>query len=157
MPTIVNGGFRSNVLPGSAEATVNIRLLPGARPRPAIRELKRVIGDKRVVVTPIGTTGETATQTLDRFDERAKQLAASTDSDLHRAHAREGKPSGRPPARSRRCSRPAPTPSRGARRASPSTASTRTRSRAPSWRTCTATTSTSRSAASRREPTCSRA
>ncbi len=29
VPTIVEGGFRSNVLPGSAEATVNIRLLPG--------------------------------------------------------------------------------------------------------------------------------
>ena len=32
VPTIAEGGFRSNVLPGSAEATVNIRLLPGARP-----------------------------------------------------------------------------------------------------------------------------
>jgi acetylornithine deacetylase/succinyl-diaminopimelate desuccinylase-like protein len=91
VPTIVNGGFRSNVLPGSAEATVNIRLLPGARPRPAIRELKRVIGDKRVVVTPIGTTGETATQTLDRFDERAALPPSSTDSDLYRALALEGK------------------------------------------------------------------
>ena len=58
VPTIAAGGFRSNVLPGSAEATVNIRLLPGARPRPAIRELKRVIDDSKVKVTPIGTTGE---------------------------------------------------------------------------------------------------
>ena len=52
VPTIVEGGFRANVLPGSAEATVNIRLLPGARPRPAIRELRRVIDDKRVKVAP---------------------------------------------------------------------------------------------------------
>ena len=91
VPTIVDGGFRSNVLPGSAEATVNIRLLPGARPRPAIRELRRVIRDRRVKVTPIGTTGESAEQTLDRFDERAKQKPSSTDTELYRVLAREGK------------------------------------------------------------------
>ena len=43
VPTIVSGGFRANVLPGSAEATVNIRLLPGRRRGPAISELERVI------------------------------------------------------------------------------------------------------------------
>jgi acetylornithine deacetylase/succinyl-diaminopimelate desuccinylase-like protein len=91
VPTIVNGGFRSNVLPGSAEATVNIRLLPGARPRPALRRLRRVIGDRKVKVTPIGTTGESAEETLDRFDERAKQKPSSTDTELYRALTREGK------------------------------------------------------------------
>jgi acetylornithine deacetylase/succinyl-diaminopimelate desuccinylase-like protein len=91
VPTIVDGGFRSNVLPGKAEATVNIRLLPGARPRPAIRELRRVIGDRKVKVTPIGTTGESVEQTLDRFDERAKQKPSSTDTALYRSLAREGK------------------------------------------------------------------
>ena len=91
VPTIIDGGFRSNVLPGAAEATVNIRLLPGARPRPAIRELRRVIGDRKVKVTPIGTTGESATETLDRFDKRAAQKPSSIDTDLYRALAREGK------------------------------------------------------------------
>ena len=91
VPTIVDGGFRANVLPGAAEATVNIRLLPGATPRPAIRELKRVIGDRKVKVTPIGTTGESEKETLDRFTERAKAKPSSTNSDLYRALAREGK------------------------------------------------------------------
>jgi acetylornithine deacetylase/succinyl-diaminopimelate desuccinylase-like protein len=91
VPTIVGGGFRANVLPGSAEATVNMRLLPGRRPRPAIAELKRVIRDKRVKVTPIGTTGESASDTLKRFDERAKQPPSRIDTDLYRALAREGK------------------------------------------------------------------
>ena len=75
VPTIVDGGFRSNVLPGAAEATVNIRLLPGATPRPAIRELKRVIGDNKVKVTPIGThrrVGERHARAL----REARQAAA---------------------------------------------------------------------------------
>ena len=91
VPTIAAGGFRSNVLPGSAEATVNIRLLPGARPRPAIRELQRVIDDSKVKVTPIGTTGESVKETLDRFDERAKLKPSSTNTELYRALVREGK------------------------------------------------------------------
>src|SRR5215207_2004494 len=91
VPTIANSGFRSNVLPGSAEATVNIRLLPGARPRPAIRELERVIGDKRVKVAPITSEGETAAETLARFDKRAKQRPSSIDTELYRVLAREGK------------------------------------------------------------------
>ena len=91
VPTIAEGGFRSNVLPGSAEATVNIRLLPGARPRPAIRELERVIADKGVKVAPISPTGETAAETLNRFDERAKQRPSSIDTELYRVLAREGK------------------------------------------------------------------
>jgi acetylornithine deacetylase/succinyl-diaminopimelate desuccinylase-like protein len=91
VPTIVEGGFRANVLPGSAEATVNIRLLPGARPRPAIRELRRVIDDNRVKVAPITSEGETPAETLARFDKRAKQRPSSIDSELYRVLAREGK------------------------------------------------------------------
>jgi acetylornithine deacetylase/succinyl-diaminopimelate desuccinylase-like protein len=91
VPTIANSGFRSNVLPGTAEATVNIRLLPGATPRPAIRELKRVIDDKRVKVAPISPEGETAAETLKRFAERAKQAPSSIDTELYRVLAREGK------------------------------------------------------------------
>ena len=91
VPTIVEGGFRSNVLPGAAEATVNIRLLPGARPRPALRRLRRVIADRRVVVTPITQTGESVEEVLDRFDERARQAPSSTDTELYRALVREGR------------------------------------------------------------------
>ena len=91
VPTIVSGGFRANVLPGSAEATVNIRLLPGARPRPAIRELERVIADRGVKVTPITQPGETVTELLARFDKRARQRPSSIDTDLYRVLAREGR------------------------------------------------------------------
>jgi acetylornithine deacetylase/succinyl-diaminopimelate desuccinylase-like protein len=43
--TIVEGGIRSNVIPGAAEATVNMRLLPGVTGEEAVRELRQVIDD----------------------------------------------------------------------------------------------------------------
>src|SRR3954454_18313552 len=48
--TIVDGGIRSNVIPGGAEATVNMRLLPGVPGEQAVRELRRTIDDRRVKI-----------------------------------------------------------------------------------------------------------
>jgi acetylornithine deacetylase/succinyl-diaminopimelate desuccinylase-like protein len=91
VPTILDSGFRSNVLPGTAVATVNMRMLPGTHPRPMIRQLRRVIGDRRVTVEPIVTPPSTVEQTLDAFDERAEQAPSSTDSDLYRSLVRQGR------------------------------------------------------------------
>ena len=91
VPTILDAGFRSNVLPGTAVATVNMRMLPGTRPRPMIRQLQRAIGDRRVVVEPIVTPPATVEQTLDSFDERAEQAPSSIDSDLYRSLVRQGR------------------------------------------------------------------
>lgn len=49
-PVIVNGGFRSNVIPGSAEATVNLRLIPGTDANAVIADLQRVINDPAVTI-----------------------------------------------------------------------------------------------------------
>jgi acetylornithine deacetylase/succinyl-diaminopimelate desuccinylase-like protein len=91
VPTIVTGGFRANVLPGSAEATVNMRMLPGQRPRPLIAELRRAVDDPKVTITPIVTGDATVKETLDRFDERARQAPSPTNTDLFRSLVREGK------------------------------------------------------------------
>ena len=91
VPTILEGGFRANVLPGTAEATVNMRMLPGQKPRPLIRELKRVVRDSRVKITPIVTGDATVEETLDAFDERAEQKPSTTNTDLYRTLAREGR------------------------------------------------------------------
>ena len=156
VPTIADGGFRSNVLPGTAEATVNIRLLPGARPRPAIRELRRVIGEQ-------------GQGHADRHHRRVGERDARALREARQAAALEHRHRPLPRAGGRGQARVADRPRhpalfeagtdavRGASAASRSTASTRIRSRAPSWPTCTATTSTSRSAASKRGRTCSRA
>ena len=49
-PVLMNAGFRGNVIPGSAEATINARLIPGTRPDDIVREIVRVIGDPSVEV-----------------------------------------------------------------------------------------------------------
>jgi acetylornithine deacetylase/succinyl-diaminopimelate desuccinylase-like protein len=91
VPTILDSGFRSNVLPGTAIATVNMRMLPGTHPRPMIRQLRRAIGDKRVVVEPIVTPPATVKSTLDSFDERAEQAPSSIDTDLYRSLVTQGR------------------------------------------------------------------
>ena len=49
-PVLMNAGFRGNVIPGSAEATINARLIPGTKPDDIVHELERVIGDSTVEV-----------------------------------------------------------------------------------------------------------
>jgi acetylornithine deacetylase/succinyl-diaminopimelate desuccinylase-like protein len=49
-PVMLNGGFRSNVIPGSAQATINLRLIPGTNPNDVIRDLERVVGDPAIEV-----------------------------------------------------------------------------------------------------------
>jgi len=49
-PVFLNAGFRGNVIPGSAEATINLRLLPGVNPHDVVRELQRVVDDPQVEV-----------------------------------------------------------------------------------------------------------
>jgi acetylornithine deacetylase/succinyl-diaminopimelate desuccinylase-like protein len=47
-PVIINGGFRSNVIPGSAEATINLRMIPGSDPAALVAELKRIVADSAI-------------------------------------------------------------------------------------------------------------
>ncbi|MGH7460579.1 MAG: M20/M25/M40 family metallo-hydrolase [Longimicrobiales bacterium] len=47
---LVNAGFRANEIPGSAEATLNARLVPGTDAADIVRELQQVINDSIVEV-----------------------------------------------------------------------------------------------------------
>ena len=49
-PVIVNGGFRSNVIPGSADATINVRTIPGTDPKDVVAAFQKVIADPAVTV-----------------------------------------------------------------------------------------------------------
>lgn len=53
-PTIIKGGFRENVIPGDAEATVDVRALPDENMPAFIENLKRIIDDPAVEITPLG-------------------------------------------------------------------------------------------------------
>jgi len=50
-PVIIDGGFRSNVIPGSAQATINLRVLPGTDPRAVVTALQKVVDDPAVTVS----------------------------------------------------------------------------------------------------------
>lgn len=55
-PTIMNAGFRSNVIPGSAEVTINIRLIPGTDPMDVVGEIQRVIAEPKIEVRLAGAS-----------------------------------------------------------------------------------------------------
>src|SRR5450432_2137591 len=83
-PVLLNAGFRGNVIPGSAEATINFRVIPGTNTADLIGEITRVIADDRVEITPvvsaIGGTRPPAEL------ERLQKLPPSTEnSELYRA------------------------------------------------------------------------
>ena len=58
-PVFLNAGFRGNVIPGSAEATINFRTIPGTKAEELIAEMKKVIDDPEVDVG-LPTGGESA-------------------------------------------------------------------------------------------------
>jgi acetylornithine deacetylase/succinyl-diaminopimelate desuccinylase-like protein len=73
-PVLMNAGFRGNVIPGSAEATINARLIPGTKAEDIVRDLQRVIADSTVEVRISNTI------------PWAQGLAPSSeDTDLYRA------------------------------------------------------------------------
>ncbi len=50
-PTIFNGGFQNNVIPGTAEANLNIRLLAPDGPEDVIAQLEKAIHDPAITIT----------------------------------------------------------------------------------------------------------
>lgn len=76
-PVIIAGGFRNNVIPSSAQATINIRLLPGSDAEALRKRVEQVIADPAIDV---------------RLDAKRLQQAvrepSSIDTDLYRALAR---------------------------------------------------------------------
>ena len=52
VPTIINIGFRSNVIPSEGEAMLDVRVLPDEDMTKFVAELRRVIGDASIEVIP---------------------------------------------------------------------------------------------------------
>lgn len=73
-PVIIQGGFRNNVIPGSAAATINLRLIPGSDLDAFVASLRRVVGDSTI---ELKTTAPTYAQTA----------PSSENTDLYRALA----------------------------------------------------------------------
>jgi acetylornithine deacetylase/succinyl-diaminopimelate desuccinylase-like protein len=79
-PVIISGGFRSNVIPGSADATINVRVIPGTDPQAVVSELKRVMDDPAILVR------------LANPSAAASRVAPSSeDTELYRALERQAR------------------------------------------------------------------
>jgi acetylornithine deacetylase/succinyl-diaminopimelate desuccinylase-like protein len=62
VPTILKGGFRTNVIPSEAEATLDIRASPDEDMPGLFAEMTRIIGDPAVKVVPTTTNLRAAGQ-----------------------------------------------------------------------------------------------
>jgi len=56
-PVLLQAGFRGNVIPGSAEATINFRMIPGANVADLIGEIAQVIHDPHIEITQAKAIG----------------------------------------------------------------------------------------------------
>jgi len=88
-PVLLNGGFRGNVIPSSAEATINFRIIPGTDVNELIKEVKNVIGDPRVeiTITTRAIGGDTAALT----DKLRNMKPSPQDTELYSVLSAEAK------------------------------------------------------------------
>jgi len=61
VPTIIKGGFRQNVIPGDAEATLDVRALPDEDIDALLRKLRDLVADPAVEIVPPPRRGRPAT------------------------------------------------------------------------------------------------
>jgi len=93
-PVFLNAGFRGNVIPGSADATLNFRTIPGTNIDELIAEVKAVVNDPRVEVTSAPARGMPGANsaTYPAYLRMTANMKPSTkDSDLFRALVQQSK------------------------------------------------------------------
>ncbi len=76
-PNIIQGGYRSNVIPSEAKATLDVRMVPGQDTTALLAELRRVIDDPAVKVAFSGRASrpQTGIQKLDSEGFKAIEAA----------------------------------------------------------------------------------
>ena len=63
--TVLKGSDKTNVIPPEASAELDVRLLPGQRPADFLGQLRRVIADSLVEITPLRPERQATTSPLD--------------------------------------------------------------------------------------------
>lgn len=87
--TIVKAGVKENVIPGAAEAYINVRLVPGSVPWDVLKQVEAAIGDPDIKVTLATTMSDT--EAREYYDKATKAAASSTETDLYKALAESSK------------------------------------------------------------------
>jgi len=77
--TIINGGYRFNIIPSEAKATLDVRMLPDEKPEEFLQTIKKVINNPAVEVTwSTAVDPRPANTTTSRLDNEAfKAIEAS--------------------------------------------------------------------------------
>ena len=81
--TMVNAGIKENVIPGTAEAILNVRLIPGSMPRDVIEQIRTVIADPTIKIAFASGVPEDQGHAL--YEARTKAPPSSIDTELYRA------------------------------------------------------------------------
>ena len=78
-PNIITGGYRSNVIPSEAKATLDVRMVPGEDTTTLLAELRRIINDPAVTVAFPGRASrpQTGIQRLDSEGFKAIEAAVT--------------------------------------------------------------------------------
>jgi acetylornithine deacetylase/succinyl-diaminopimelate desuccinylase-like protein len=78
-PNIIQGGYRSNVIPSEAKATLDVRMVPGEDTTALLAELRRIIADPTVTVAFSGRASrpQTGIQRLDSEGFKAIEAAVT--------------------------------------------------------------------------------
>jgi acetylornithine deacetylase/succinyl-diaminopimelate desuccinylase-like protein len=74
VPTIIKGGFRSNVIPGDAEATLDVRAVPDEDIPALVESLKKLVNDPAVEIIAPSGRGRPATPPSSISSEMFKAL-----------------------------------------------------------------------------------
>ena len=82
-PTIINGGYRTNVIPSEAKATLDVRMVPDEDPAAFLEAVKKIIDDPAVIASYPGTNSRPAGRAarLDSEAFSAVQSAVARDYD----------------------------------------------------------------------------
>lgn len=73
--TMISGGIKDNVVPSSAQAVINFRLLPGDSVDWVLRRVKEMISDERVFVDTVNGLAKEATGVAPQDSEGFKMIA----------------------------------------------------------------------------------
>lgn len=81
-PTILNAGDKENILPEYAEATINIRVMPGDTLKSLKAEMVKIIDDNQVEVTLEGNESSKVSSTTSKGFKAIQQAAVNTNKNI---------------------------------------------------------------------------
>ena len=84
-PVMLKAGFRGNVIPGSADATLNLRLIPGTDFDQLVSKIRSVVDNNRVDIALPSLTTPEGTRAAELLKLSSQMKPSSKDTTLYRA------------------------------------------------------------------------